>query len=60
MHTSLLHKQHAHFPAIQILFSYENTAKSQRGNNQPLLQGVEDAEDFQNGACLRDKNLLWL
>lgn len=46
MHTSLLHKQHAHFPAIQILFSYENTAKSQRGNNQPLLQGVEDAEDF--------------
>lgn len=58
MHTPLLHKQHVHFPAIQILFSYKNAPKSQSGSHQPLLQDVEDTEDSQNGACLRDKNLI--
>ena len=60
VHMQLLHEQHVHFPAIQILLSFEYAAKSQSGKPLAIEQDVEDTEDFQNGAFVADKNLLWL
>lgn len=56
----LLHEQHVHFPTIQFLLSSEYIAKSQSGKPPAIKQDIEDTEDFQNGAFVADKNLLWL
>lgn len=56
MHMPLLHEPHMHFPAIQILPPIENAAES-KWESLVIEQDLEDTENFQNGACVTDKNL---